>query len=231
MKITIEKLKELIKEEIDHLSGMQEQEELDDIIDKLYDGQKDSGGMTSPKGPATDDPSFDYQTKLPPKDPFGLEKWKTMRPAMSRKEWVNYYHETLPGNPTSPEDAMKDLAKAKDEKRMEDAIKIEKALAQLDVNAFRTSYSEFTKDLEDFDASFSSKPYFSDEVGSDYERKMKKYAQHRTGTKTGLARDALKKQKQNEDVSKIKITKSQLIDIIKEEVKSFSGGKNENNER
>ena len=200
--------------------------------------QKDSGaGMTSPEGPATDDPSLDYQTKLPPKDPWGLEKWKTMRPAMSRKEWIDTYHATLPGRPISPEDAMKDLAKAKDEERMQDAIKIEKALAQLDVNAFRTSYSEYQKDREDFDASFSSKaPHVkgaTDELGADYRHKMRQYAKHRTGTDSGLARDALKKQKQrdalkkqkqNEGVNKVKLTKSQLKGLIEQTIKKITEG-------
>jgi hypothetical protein len=255
-------------EEPSHMDNIKEQNELEDIIGKVYDGprdknkiplekpplkkdwkkdpigrkqrsdfrkwyttygpgskQKDSGaGMTSPEGPATDDPSHDYQTKLPPKDPWGLEKWKGKMRAMSRKEYKRTFMST-------PEGDMKALIRAKDKGRMEDAIEIEKRLARLDPNAFRDIPGdgidlESMRDYIEFKDSFSSRgPYGHwDENPNDrdYSNRMKKYAQWRTGTKTGLAGDALKEQ--NEGVNKMKLTKSQLKGLIEQTIKKITEG-------
>jgi hypothetical protein len=255
-------------EEPSHMNNIKEQNELEDIIDKLYDGprdkkgvptkkpplkknwkedpigrkqrtdfrkwymkygpgskQKDAGaGMTSPEGPATDDPSFDYRTKLPPKDPHGLEKWKGKMRAMSRKEYKKTFMKT-------PEEDMKALIRAKDKDRMEDAIEIEKRLARLDPNAFRDIPGdgidlESMRDYIEFKDSFSSKGPFGhwDENPRDYDyfNRMKKYAKHRTGTDSGLAKDALPKKKQNEGVNKVKLTKSQLKGLIEQTIEKIT---------
>lgn len=224
-------------EESDQMKSIKEQEELGDIIDKLYDGprdkkgvplekpplkkdwkkdpigrkqrtdfrkwyttygpgskQKDSGGgMTSPEGPATDDPSLDYQTKLPPKDPHGLEKWKGKRRALSRKEYKRFYGE-------SPETTQKNLADDDYRKLVGMAVvnKMKKRLKQLDPNAFRKGTGD------EFDDSFSTKPFYqSKERGADYRRSMRN---------------------ENKGVNKMKLTKSQLKGVIEAAVKQISEG-------
>ena len=225
-------------QESDQMRNIKEQNELGNILDKLYDGprdkkgiplekpplkkdwkkdpigrkqrvdfrkwymeygpgskQKDSsdamGGMTSPEAPATDDTSFDYQTKAD-KEPPSSEK----RRAMSRSEYKRFYGE-------SPETTKKKLDDDDYRKLVgiKGVAKLEKRLKKLDPNAFRKGSGD------EFDDSFSTKPFYqSGERGSDYRR------------------DVMKKQNENKGNNKMKLTKGQLKGIIKATVQSVKEG-------
>jgi hypothetical protein len=220
-------------EESDQMKSIKEQNELGDILDKLYDGPRDKnkiplekpplkkdwkkdpigrkqrsdfrkwyttygpgskkkdpsnamGGMTSPEGPATDDPSLDYQTKAPQTPPAS-----GMRRAMSRKEYKRFYGE-------SPETTQKLLADDDYRKLVGMAVvnKMKKRLKQLDPNAFRKGTGD------EFDDSFSTKPF--------YQSKEKP-----------PRRSVIN---ENKGVNKMKLTKSQLKGLIKSAVKQISEG-------
>jgi hypothetical protein len=217
-------------EGVNEMKSIKEQNELGDILDKLYDGPRDKnkiplekpplkkdwkkdpigrkqrsdfrkwyttygpgskkkdpsnamGGMTSPEGPATDDPSLDYQTKAPQTPPAS-----GMRRAMSRKEYKRFYGE-------SPETTQKLLADDDYRKLVGMAVvnKMKKRLKQLDPNAFRKGTGD------EFDDSFSTNPFY----------------QSREKPPRRSVID------ENKGVNKMKLTKSQLKGLIEQTVKNL----------